>query len=432
MSSILISIAIICALISVMGLLSLFEEAVVGARRWRLREEAGRGSISARTVLRMLEDPDQFVNSVRLGIILAAIAAALYAGGVLCRLLEHSRLEPGVQAMIEAGGVAVVITLGVLFFGDLLPRRVAQQSPEHFANRLARPLSGYLAVAKPMARVLGRIVDVLARLFGVKPGAKTRVTHEEIKAMVWEGAQTGVFDPAEHDILKRAFRFCERRARGLMTPRDQVVWIDVSDSPEEIRRKVLNSAYTRFPVCDESLDNLLGIVQVKDLLRENSGGAEFRLKGHLTIPALIYEGARGPKVLETLRSSSAHTAVVLDEYGSVVGMITLSDILGAVLGDMLEHGDELEEPRSVQREDGSWLLDGLLPVDEFRDLFDLVELPEGDYQTLAGFVVTWLGHIPRISEHFETLGLRFEVVDMDERRVDRILVSRVPEAQPAE
>ena len=171
---------------------------------------------------------------------------------------------------------------------------------------------------------------------------------------------------------------------------------------------------------------MLGIVQVKDLLRENSGVTEFRVKGNLTVPALIYEGARGPKVLEILKQSSAHTAVVLDEFGSVVGMITLSDILGAVLGDMPEQGTEDEEPRAVQREDGSWLLDGLLPVDEFRDLFNLDELPQRDYQTLAGFVITHLGHIPRISEHFESLGLRFEVVDMDAKRVDRILVSRVP------
>ena len=219
MSSILIPALVIGGLILVMGVLSLFEEAVVGARRWRLREEASRGNLSARTVLHLLENPDHFVNSVRLGIILAATTAALYSGSLLCHLLEHAQLDPGMRSLAQAGGVGIVITLGVLFFGDLLPRKMAQQSPEAFAGRLARPLSGYLVVARPMARLLGQTVDLLARVFGVKTAVRAPITHEEIRGMVWEGAQTGVFDEAEHEILKRAFRFCERRARADDTPR---------------------------------------------------------------------------------------------------------------------------------------------------------------------------------------------------------------------
>jgi len=208
-----------------------------------------------------------------------------------------------------------------------------------------------------------------------------------------------------------------------MTPRDEVVWIDVDDSPDEIRRKVIGSSHSRFPVCDQSLDNLLGIVQVKDLLAKNSGEPTFRIKGLLTLPAFIYEGTRGPQILEILKKSSTHTAVVLDEYGSVVGLLTLNDILNAVLGELPERNGDDEAPRSVQRADGSWLLDGRFPLDEFRELFDLAELPSGEFHTLAGLVITQLGHIPRVSETFDLLGLRFEVVEMDSQRVDRVLVS---------
>jgi putative hemolysin len=431
MSSILIPVAVIGGLILVMGVLSLFDGAVGGARRWKLREAAGQGDRGAITVLRLLEDVDALTSALRMGITLAATTAGIYSGNLIGKRLGFAQHELGATPVIHAGGAAIGIILTILILGEFIPRRLARYSPERVACALARALGGYLRAAVPLARLPGRAADLLIRLLGGKPPARGRVTHEEIKGLLWEGAQAGVFDEAEHEIFKRVFRFCERRARGLMTPRDQVVWIDVSDSPEEIRCKVLGSPHSRFPVCDESLDNLLGIVQVKDLLGENSGGSAFRVKGHLTVPALIYEGALGPKVLELLRKSSAHTAVVLDEFGSVVGMLTLSDILGAVLGDLPDQGPEDVEPRSVQRADGSWLLDGLLPVDEFRELFDLVKLPEGDYQTLAGLAVTHLGHIPRISETFELLGLRFEIVDMDAKRVDRIMVSRMPPGQPA-
>jgi magnesium and cobalt exporter, CNNM family len=424
MWSILILAAVIGGLILVMGLLSLFEGAVVGTKRWRVREEASRGDHRARAVLRFTENLDHFVGAMRLGITLAATAAGVCTGILIWRMGDPARIRPGAFPSMTVGVTAIVILLAIVFFGDFLPRRMAGRWPERVACKLARLLAWYMLVAGPVAGFLGRMADFLARLLGVKPTARALISHDEIKGLIWEGAKAGVFDEAEHEIFKRVFRFCDRRARALMTPRDQVVWIDVADSPEEIRRKVLGSAHSRFPVCDESLDNLLGIVQVRDLLSENSGGSAFRVKGHLTVPALIYEGARGPKVLEILRTSSTHTAVVLDEFGLVVGMLTLSDILGAVLGAVPEKGTDDEEPRSVQRDDGSWLLDGRFPADEFRDLFGLIELPEGDYQTLAGLVVNHLGHIPHIAETFELLGLRFEIVDMDAKRVDRVLISR--------
>jgi putative hemolysin len=431
MSSILFPLAVITGLILVMGVLSLFEAALVAARRWRLRGQASRGDRSAAVALRLSEDLDQPTNPVRLAITLAAAAAAIYAGVWAWRILGQAEGAAGNLAKVAAAGILLCSTVAILLFGEILPRKIARRWPERIACGLARPAAAFTVLAQPLATLLGGTADLLARLVGVKPAARAAVTHEEIKGLLWEGMKAGAFGEAEHEIFKRVFRFFDRRARALMTPRDEVVWIDVADPPEEVRRKVLGCSHSRFPVCDESLDNLLGVVQVKDLLGQISGGSPFRIKGLLTLPTFIYEGARGPQILEMLKKSSSHVAVVLDEFGSVVGIVTLNDILEAVLGDVPEKAGEDEEPRSVQRPDGSWLLDGRFPLDEFGELFDLAELPQGDYQTLAGLVVTQLGHIPRIAETFDLLGLHFEVVDMDGKRVDRVLVDPLGKSRAA-
>src|SRR5262249_25985094 len=236
-----------------------------------------------------------------------------------------------------------------------------------------------------------------------------------------EGPGAGISEQAEHEMVRRVLRLGDRRARALMTPRHEIVWIDLADSPEEIRRKVIGSPHSRFPVCDQSLDNLLGIVHVKDLLGHGPDVEPFRIKGRLTLPAFLYEGTHGLKILEMLKASGTHNAVVLDEYGTVQGLLTLTDILEAIVGDIPDRSEE-EEPRAVRRPDGSWLLDGRLPLDEFRDLLDLPSLPQGDFHTLAGLVVARLGHIPKVGEGFDAWGLHFEVVDMDGNRVDRLLV----------
>jgi putative hemolysin len=254
------------------------------------------------------------------------------------------------------------------------------------------------------------------------------VTQEEISLLLQEGTKAGVFEEGEHEMIKRVFRFCDRRARALMTPRSDVVWLDVADSPDLIRAKIISSHHTRFPVCDQSLDNLLGIVQIKDLLPEDTSLEPFRIKGRLTVPLFIYEGTRGLKTLESFKKSSSRVAVVLDEFGTVLGLVTLSDILQAIVGDMPVNPRSQDDAAAVQRADGSWLLDGRMALDEFRDLFGLTTLPEGDFHTLAGLVVTELGHIPRVAESFDCCGLKFEIVDMDGNRVDRILVKRLEDS----
>jgi putative hemolysin len=319
-----------------------------------------------------------------------------------------------------AGGAAAA----VFVLGDLLPRALAASRPEAFATRLGRIMRLSTIVVAPAAAFLRRAADVLAGWLGANPRPAPPATEQRLLDLMREAYEAGRLEDARHALYRRAVRFCDRRARALMTPRDEVVWIDVRDSPEEIRRKVASCPPSHFPVCDETLDNLLGIVQVKDLLARSADDHGFRIKGILTLPAFIYEGSRGPQILDSLKKSAAHTAVVLDEYGSVVGVLTLSDVIEAIVGpfDAESHADE---PRAAARADGSWLLDGRFPIDEFLDFYHIHEASDEDYNTLGGLVVTRLGHIPEVGESFERFGLRFEVADMDGNRVDRVLVRPV-------
>jgi putative hemolysin len=239
-----------------------------------------------------------------------------------------------------------------------------------------------------------------------------------------QGTQSGAFEAAEQDLVKRVFRFGDRRARAMMTPRNKVVWIDVADTPEEVQAKIVGSPHSRFPVCDQSLDNLIGFIHVKDLLCHAVDDDLFRVKGRLTIPLFIYEGTRGLKLLELFKRSSARVAVILDEFGTVDGLLTLTDILEAIVGDMPESGED-ESAKSFERSDGSWVLDATMPIDDFRDLYDMASLPDADFHTLAGLVVYLLGHIPRVGESVESFGLHFDVVDMDGNRVNKVMVKRL-------
>jgi putative hemolysin len=430
MSSILIPILATLGLILVLAQLSLAKTAIGSARKRRLEAEADRGNKRAAAALGLIVNLDRTVSSIRLATGFTRTTLGVCAGVWLWQL-AGSGTGRGWGFLAAAVSMILGITLATLLLGELIPRRLAVSQPERILCWLARPLATLSGLLVPPARRLDWAAQRVSRWLGARTTHRPPVDPEEIKRLLWEGTKAGIFEPGEFEIFKRVFRYIDRRARALMTPRDKVVWIDLSDSPEEIRRKVIGSPHSRFPVCDESLDNLLGIVQVKDLLAQSSQGPPFRIKGLLTLPAFVYEGSRGTQILETLRKSSTHTAVVLDEFGSVVGILTLSDILQSLLGDLPGQAGADEESRVVRRSDGSWLIDGRLPLDEFRDLFELRELPDGDFQTVAGLVVTQLGHIPVVSETFELLGLHFEIVDMDAKRVDRVLVSPRADGKPS-
>src|SRR4051812_30151209 len=271
-----------------------------------------------------------------------------------------------------------------------------------------------------LARLLSASASMVLRRMGFRPS-----TEEEIHVLLREGIEAGGFGAAEHEIVTRVFRLGGHRASELMTPMKEVVWLDLDDSPEEMKRKISESPHSRFPVCDGSIDNILGIVQVKDLLIHAFSGQPFGIKGLLKLPLLIYEGVPGLDVLEMFQKSRMHVAIVLDEFGSVRGLLTLNDILEAIVGD-LPVGEALARPRALRAEDGSWLLDGTIAIDEFEDLLGIGRLPRGDFQTLAGLVITRVGRIPTAADAFEWRGYRYEVVGMDGLRVDKVRVSLCP------
>jgi putative hemolysin len=422
----------ITGLILTTGLLAMARSAIESAQKSRLNNWSSQGDRAASAALALSQDPRRLDWTVQLFTTVLASLIGVYAGTTLVPALARAIGDWGslaaIRQVLSVSCIVAAITLASLILSEMVPRRLALFRAERLARLVAFPIQALSLLAVPVMRLLSSATDVVLRRIGIRPALEPPVTQEEISLLLQEGTKAGVFEEGEHEMIKRVFRFCDRRARALMTPRSDVVWLDIADSPEEIRAKIVSSHHTRFPVCDQGLDNLLGIVQIKDLLVADTSLEPFRIKGRLTVPLFIYEGTRGLKTLESFKKSSSRVAVVLDEFGTVLGLVTLSDILQAIVGDMPVHPRGQDEATAVQRPDGSWLLDGRMALDEFRDLFGLSSLPEGDFHTLAGLVVTQLGHIPRVAESFDFSGLKFEIVDMDGNRVDRILLKRLEDS----
>ena len=264
----------------------------------------------------------------------------------------------------------------------------------------------------------------MLRALGIGKDDEPISPEDQIALVLKAGANAGLFENLEHEMVRRVFRLGRQRAGVLMTPMKEVVWLDVSEPPDEMMRKIRESPHGRFPVCEGSIDAILGVVQVKDLLIQSFSGKPFGIKGLLMLPLFLYEGTPALKVLEMFKETGTHIAVILSEYGSVVGLLTLNDILKAIVGEMPTDGDAVKA-KAERREDGSWRLNGMLTLDEFSDVTGLRNLPSGDYRTLAGFVVSRLGHIPVVSEWFDWNGFRFEVADIDGHRVNEVVVARL-------
>ncbi len=432
MTYIVVEALFILLLIIANGLFSMAELAVVSARKTRLQEWADRGDGKAQAALDLARDPNRFLATVQVGITLVGTLAGVFGGATIAENLAiHLKAFPSLAPYAEAIGLTVVVA-GLAYFtlvlGELVPKRLAMSNPERIASAVAGPLSRLSVIGVPLVRLLSVSTEVVLRVFGVGPSAESPVTDEEVNVLLKEGTQAGVFEPAEQDMVERVLRLGDRRAVGLMTHASEVVWIDVADSPDVVQRKITGSPHSRFPVCDGTLDNVLGIAQVKDLLVQGFAEKPFDIRGILKVPLFIYEGMPGLKVLEMFKASATHMGVVLSEYGSVEGVLTINDILQAVVGD-LPIDAEAVDTEAVQRADGSWLIDGTLSVDRFRDIFRVTDLPKGDYRTAAGLVLVRLGRIPTEADAFEWGGLRLEVVDMDGNRVDKVLVTPIANAE---
>jgi len=428
MSSITFEILIILVLIIANGVFSMSEMAIVSARKVRLQQLANQGDVKAKAALKLAESPNHFLSTVQVGISLIGILTGAFGGATIAnRVAVYVRLVPLLAPYSEPlafGVVVLIITYLSLIVGELVPKRLALNNPERIASIVAIPMRAVAAIASPMVYLLSASTDMVLRVLGITPSTEPQVTEEEIKILIEQGTEAGTFEEAEQDMVERVFRLGDRPVNSFMTPRPDIVWLDLDDSAEENRQKMVDSAYSRYPVCQGGLDNVLGIIPVTDLLARSFRGDALDLTVGLRQPVFVPESTRGLKVLELFKQTITHMAVVVDEYGVIQGLVTLNDIMSEIVGDV-PSADGQDDPQAVQREDGSWLLDGMLSVEEFFEIFGMEEWESeerGSYQTLGGFVITHLGRIPAAADHFEWQGMRIEVMDMDGNRVDKVLV----------
>lgn len=428
MSPITVEILIILALILANGIFSMSEMAIVSARKARLQQLANQGSLNAQAALELAEAPNHFLSIVQVGITLINILNGVFGGATIAQRLEkYVELVPFLSdysQTIAFGVVVLVITYLSLIVGELVPKRLALNNPEKIAAFIAIPMRALASLASPIVYMLSISTETVLQILGIRPSEEPQVTEEEIKILIEQGTEAGTFEAAEQDMVERVFRLGDRPVTFFMTPRPDIVWLDLDDSPEENRQKMSASNYSRYPVCQEGLDNVLGVIPVTDLLSRSLRNEPFDLTIGLRQPVFVPESTRGLKVLELFKQTVTHIALVVDEYGVIQGLVTLNDIMSEIVGDVPAQPGQ-EEPQAVQREDGSWLVDGMLPVEEFFELFDVEELEmeaRGNYQTLGGLVITNLGRIPTAADHFEWQGMRIEVMDMDGNRVDKVLV----------
>jgi|SRR6478672_2291581 len=408
------------------------EMALVSSRKVRLQHMANQGDAKASAALKLANDPNQFLATVQVGITLLIIVSGAFGEGTIGKritpvLSSIPLLAPYSEAIASAIAI-LFITYLTLVIGELVPKRLALNNPEAISASVAIPMQMFATFTAPVVNVLSASTDLVVRLLGIRPSTEPQVTEEEIKVLIEQGTEAGTFEEAEQDMVERVFRLGDRRVSALMTPRPDMVWLDLDDSAENNRQRMIDSAYSRFPVCQGGIDNMLGIVHVTDLLSRSLASQPLDLTVALRSPLFVPESTRGLKVLELFKQTGTHLALVVDEYGVIQGLVTLNDILVEIVGD-IPSIDQPEDPQVVQREDGSWLLDGMLSVEEFFELFHLKELTgeqRGNYHTLGGFVIMQLGRIPSSADHFEWSGLRFEVMDMDGNRVDKVLVMMIP------
>lgn len=429
MSNIAFEIFVIFLLLIANGIFAMSEIAVVTARKSRLQELADKKNARARAALELANAPNPFLSTVQVGITLVGILAGAFGGGALTEwLAAQLSAVPGIASYSRTAALGIVV-LGITYFsvilGELVPKRLALGHPESIAMFMAPPMRLLLKVCAPAVHLLSSSTDLVFRLFGKRFDESSGVTEEEIRLLMRQGTAAGIFEETEEDMIEAVFQLGDKSARGLMTPRTQIVWLDVNASVEPIRTKLADSGHSRFPVCDGSLDNVLGVVQAKDLLTSFLSDGSIDLKAAMQQAAFVPRSMPALQVLDHIKKSGSHIVLVVDEYGGIEGLLTHHDLLEAIAGDM-PFGKAPAEPKAVQRKDGSWLLDGMMSVDEFKEIFHLENLPgekRDAFQTLGGFLFTQMGRVPSVSESFEWNDLRFEVVDMDGKRIDKVLVA---------
>jgi putative hemolysin len=428
---------VLLALIVLNGLFALSEMALVSSRKARLLQWAESGRAGAETAFRIATEPGHFLSTVQVGITLigilsGAVGEATVAGKLAEHLTAVEPLSPYADSL-AFGTVVAGITIVSLVLGELVPKRLALLNPEAIASVISGPMHLLSRAAYPLVHGLNLLTEFVLRLLAARAPQRPPVTEEEINVLMEQGAEAGVFQKHEQALVSRVFRMGEQRITGAMTPRVDIVYFDVDDPFEVNRDKLLHSSHSRFPVCRGGLGDVVGILQAKTLLDDMILGKPIDLISGVTRPLYVPDSLTVVSVLEAFKKHRQQFALVLDEYGELHGLVTMNDVMGTLIGDIATV-EEIAEPEVVQREDGSWLIDGNVTAERFRELMAVPAPLPGEatesYHTLSGFAMRQLACIPQAGDRFEDSGFRFEVVDMDRNRVDKLLVTRLGASGP--
>jgi putative hemolysin len=429
-------IAILAALILLNGVFAMAEIALITARRNRLERLASEGDRSAAIAMRLGAEPTQFLSTVQIGItaigILNGIVGEAALAGPFSQFLQRLGLDPQISGLGATAIVVATITYLTIVIGELVPKRLAQLNAEGIARLVARPIALLAQLSRPFVFLLSVSTDGILRLIGRRDAGTSAVTEEDIDALLVEGSEAGVIEAQEHEMVRNVLRLDDLQIASLMTPRSEIVFADIERPLEERMATIIESDHSRFPVCRGGMHEVLGVVTTKRLLqRQLEGGVGDKAFADLSAAIYVPESLTGMKLLEQFRESGVQMVFVVDEYGQVIGLITVQDLLEALAGEFKPHGSA--EGWAAQRADGSWLLDGLMPVAEIKERLGLASVPEEDkgrYQTLSGMMMWLIGRVPQTGDRTEWQGWQLEVVDLDGNRIDKVLAVRLPEAEP--
>jgi len=423
-------ILIIIILILLNGLFSMSEIALVSSKKFKLEQLAKKGNTNAAKALVLSNNPNTFLSTVQIGITLIGILTGIYSGdsltGPLRSLIENIPLLQPYASSLAVLGVVIIITFFSIVFGELVPKRIGLIFPESIATMVATPMHVLSLIAKPFIWLLTSANELILSLFGIKDAKNEFVSEEEIKALIQESTSAGEIQEIEQDIVERVFALGDRKVSEIMTHRSDIIWVDLHDNFDTIRNKMCSEIHSIYLVCDKQVDDWKGIVFVKELFPVQLDNDNFKIEDFIRKPIIFPESTPAYKVLEKFKESRLHYGIVVDEYGTLQGLVAMDDVIDALLGDMTEFNQE--EFQITERSENSWLIDGQIPYFVFCEYFDLDEdTYEGNFNTLGGFILHILGHIPGTGEKFIWENFEFEVVDMDGVRIDKVMVTRVPE-----
>lgn len=423
-------IVVIICLVLLNGVFSMSEIALVSAKKYRLEQSAKKGNKNARRALALVNNPGRFFSTVQMGITLIAILTGVFSSDEMQRNLQEQLANiPWLYGKEGPAAVAIIVTavtFVTIVFGELIPKRIGLLYPEKIASFMAAPMNVLSAITAPFIWLLTKTNDLFLIIFGIKPDKDHRISEEEIRSIIQESTESGEVQEIERRIVERVFSLGDRRISELMTHRTKIVWLDIKEDAVALRKKISSEIHSIYPVCDGALDNLKGIVSIKDLFAKEVELSSFILTKHLKKPLVLHDNTPAYRALEAFRANKLHYAIVVDEYGAIEGIVSMDDVLDALVGDVSETGQD--EYQIVKRKDGTWLADAQYPYFELLHYFDLSDdLHQNEFNTIGGLILDKLSRMPAVADTIEWQGYEFEIVDMDGLRIDKVLIKKIEE-----